>query len=226
MDTLIAEDLLLLLLDDEKGTIRASTYLTVALGGAVLVELALTGAVEVTEKPSAWRSAKVRPVGGVEVRDPVLADGLETVAEKERSPQDLVTRLGKGLKDTLTDRLVEHGLVHRREDRLLGILPRTRWPAADAAHETDVRRRLGAALVEGALPDPRTGALIALLAAIDQAHRVVDHEGLSSREVKKRAKEISEGDWAAQAVRDAVAATVAAVTAAGTAAMVAATSGS
>ncbi|MDO9497784.1 MAG: hypothetical protein Q7J48_18925, partial [Nocardioides sp.] len=31
---LIAEDLLLLLLDDEKGTVRASSHLSAALGGA------------------------------------------------------------------------------------------------------------------------------------------------------------------------------------------------
>jgi len=225
VDTLIAEDLLLLLLDDEKGSIRGSSYASTALGGAVLIELALLEAVEVGEKPSVWRSAKVHATQEAPPADPVLAEGLETVNEKERTAQDLVTRLGKGLKDTLTDRLVERGLVHRREDKVLGILPRTRWPAADATHEQEVRRRVTAALVEGAEPDPRTGALVAMLAAVDQAHRVIDHEGMSSREVKKRAKAIGEGDWASKAVRDAVAASVAAVTAAVTAATVATSSG-
>lgn len=224
MDTLIAEDLLLLLLDDTKGTVRAGSYLTSALGGAVLVELALAEAVELEEKTSAWRSAKVRPTGAAP-QDPVLTAGLATITEKDRSPQDLVNRLGKGLKGTLTDRLVERGLLERREDRLLGVFPRTRWPAADTTYEHDVRRQVRAALVEGTQPDPRTGALVALLAAVDQAHRVVDHEGMSSREVKRRAKDIATGDWAAKAVRDAVAATVAAVTTAVTAATVASASG-
>jgi hypothetical protein len=155
----------------------------------------------------------------------VLTAGLATITEKDRSPQDLVNRLGKGLKETLTDRLVERGLLERREDKVLGVFPRTRWPAADATHEHDVRRQVRASLVEGAQPDPRTGALVALLAAVDQAHRVVDHEGMSSREVKKRAKYMADGDWAAQAVRDAVTATIAAVTAAVTAATAATASG-
>ena len=217
MDTLIAEDLLLLLLDDEKGTIRGSSYLSTALGGAVLIELALAESIEMAEKTSVWRTAKVRALDAPGPSDPVLVDGLATVNEKERSAQDLVTRLGKGLKETLTERLVQRGLVHRQEDKVLGVFHRTRWPAADAAHEHDVRRKVTAVLVEGAQPDPRTGALVALLAAIDQVHRVIDHEGLSSREVKKRAKAIGEGDWAAKAVRDAVAASVTAVTAAVTA---------
>jgi hypothetical protein len=221
----MAEDLLLLLLDDEKGTIRASSHLPVALGGAVLVELALTGAVEVTAPSGIWRSTKVHPRPGAAPPDPVLAAGLATISEKERSAQDLVTRLGKGLKETLTARLVVRGLLHCREDKVLGVFPRKRWPAADATHEHDVRRLVTAALVGGAQPDDRTRALVALLAAVDQAHRVVDHEGLSSREVKKCATAIGEGDWAAKAVRDAVAASIAAVTAAGTAATVAATSG-
>ncbi|GEP36152.1 hypothetical protein NSZ01_39200 [Nocardioides szechwanensis] len=234
MDTLIAEDLLLLLLDDTKGTVRASSYLASALGGAVLVELALAEAVELEEKTSAWRSAKVRPTGAAPQdaaphdaapHDPVLTAGLATITEKDRSPQDLVNRLGKGLKETLTDRLVERGLLERREEKVLGVFPRTRWPAADATHEHDVRRQVRAALVEGAQPDPRTGALVALLAAVDQAHRVVDHEGMSSREVKRRAKDIATGDWAAKAVRDAVAATVAAVTTAVTAATAATAAG-
>ena len=45
--TLIAEDLLLLLLDDDTGKASAgvSSYLDYALAGALLAELALTGAV-------------------------------------------------------------------------------------------------------------------------------------------------------------------------------------
>src|SRR5690554_638282 len=44
---LIAEDLLLLLLDDETGKMAASSYEKSVLGGALLAELALTRAVEV-----------------------------------------------------------------------------------------------------------------------------------------------------------------------------------
>ena len=50
--TLIAEDLLLLLLDDESGKPQTSA-LTVALGGAVLVELALAEAVAVATAATA-----------------------------------------------------------------------------------------------------------------------------------------------------------------------------
>ena len=110
--------------------------------------------------------------------------------------------------------MADRGILERRESRLLGMLPRTRWPAADSTHEAEVRRSLTSVLVQGTTPDARTGALVAVLSAIDRAHKVVDHEGMSRREVKKRAKEVAEGAWAATAVRDAIQATNAAVAAA------------
>lgn len=222
--SLIAEDLLLLLLDDDRGTLSTSHPQPV-MGGALLVELALAGAVRV-EKTSSWRSAKVVGEPGAEVDDPLLRAALMTVTEKERSAQDLVDRLGKHLKDTLAERLVERGILERVDDRVLGLFPRRRWPALDSAHEEAVRRELTGALVHGLTPTPRTGALVALLSAIDKAHKVVDRQGLPAREVRSRAKEIGKGDWAAKAVKDAVAASTAAVAAAVTASTVAASSGS
>ena len=124
--TLIAEDLLLLLLDDESGKPQTSA-LAVALGGAVLVELALAEAVAVEEKTTVWRSAKVRPVPGAATSDPVLADALATVGEKERSAQDLVTRLGKHLDEVLCTRLADRGILERRDDKVMGLF-RNREP--------------------------------------------------------------------------------------------------
>jgi hypothetical protein len=221
MRNLIAEDLLLLLLDDEKGTMAAASHERPLFGGALLIELALDGVVEVAEKTSVWRTAKVQAVPGATAEDPLLAAALAEVAEKPRSAQDLTSRIGKGVRDQLLDRLVSRGLVERHETKVLGLFPHTTWPAADLGRERAVRQQLQAVLVSGLDPDPRTGALVALLASVDQAHRAVDRGALSSREVRKRAKQVSEGAWAAEAVRDAVNATQAAMIAAMSAATVA-----
>lgn len=221
--TLIAEDLLLLLLDDESGALNGTAYPQTVLGGALLIELATTGAAEVEEKQNVWRSAKVH-VTGRPPEDPALRAAYDVVAEKPRSAQELVDRLGKSARDTLAARLVERGLLERRESKVLGLFPRTRWPAVDTRHEEEVRRRLAATLVQGVEPDERTGALVALLSAIDKAHKVVDHRGLPAREVRKRAKAVADGEWAAKAVRDAISASIAAVAAVTAATSVAATS--
>ena len=112
--------------------------------------------------------------------------------------------LRHGLRDSLLERLAAAGILRREQDTFLLVFERTRWPSVDAAHETEVRRALSAALVDGRTPDPRTGVLIALLRELGQAHKVVPHEGMSDAEVKKRAAEIAEGGWATDAVKKAL----------------------
>jgi len=224
--TLIAEDLLLLLLDDEAGTGPSGLDLTPVLGGAILVELALGGAVRVGEKPSRWAKAKVVPVPCAAPTDPALVAALALVGEKERSAQDLVTRLGKGLREPLSARLADQGVLRRQDQKVLGLFPRTTWPAADVAHEAQVREAIAASLIQGVQPDQRTAALIALLHAVGRAHKTVPLDGLPAREAKARAQQISEGDWAAKAVKDAIDAATAAMVAATMVATTAATSSS
>ncbi len=213
MGTLIAEDLLLLLLDDEKGNVVGTSHLQTVLGGAVLIELAMTGAVTVEEKSSKWRSAKDpagrtrarrRPAAAGRGRD--LGEGALGAGPREPARQ--------GPQGRAADRLERRGILERREDKVLGLFPRTRWPAIDSSHEEAVRRSLTAALVQGVTPEPRTAALVSLLSAIDRAHKVVDRDGLPAGQVRKRAKEIAQGEWAAKAVKDAIAASTAAITAA------------
>ncbi|WP_457206326.1 GOLPH3/VPS74 family protein [Nocardioides sp. P5_C9_2] len=225
MQTLIAEDLLLLLLDDERGTLAASDKVQPLLGGALLLELAIAGRVEVSERSSRWSTAKVVAVG-TPLGEPVLDAAMARVAEKPRTAQDLVARLGKGTKEVLLDRLAARGLVERRDGKVLGLFPHTTWPARDARHEESVRALLQGVLVQGLTPDQRTSALVALLSAIDHAHKVVDRGDVPVREVKARAKAIADGAWAAKAVKDAVAAAQAAIAAAVTASIAATTASS
>ncbi|GAA1476238.1 hypothetical protein GCM10009623_06840 [Nocardioides aestuarii] len=225
-DLLIAEDLLLLLLDDEKGTMPAATQHQPLLGGALLIELALDGLVEVGEKHRLWRTTPVHATAGVEPSDPELRAAVRVVAAKQRNAQDLVNRIGKGARERLLGRLVARGILEQREGRFLGLFPHTTWPAADVAHERQVRQRLHDILVTGLEPDPRSASLVALLHAVGQVHKQVGAPGVPAGDVRRRAKAISEGAWAADAVRDAVQASQAAMTAAVAAATTAATASS
>jgi enolase len=64
-------------------------------------------------------------------------------------------------------------------------------------------------LVHGPEPTQRTAALASLLSAVDAVPKVVPSD--DRRAVKRRAKEIAEGEWAGVAVRKAVEAVNAAV---------------
>ena len=84
-----------------------------------------------------------------------------------------MTKLGKGLDDRLAAGLAERRILERRTGKRLGLLPRTTWPAADTTRDNQLRRSLTVCLVDGGRPDERTAALVALLAAVDQAHKAV-----------------------------------------------------
>lgn len=221
---LLAEELLLLLLDDERGTLTASAAADAGIGGALLTELAVSGMVDVQGGGGWFSRTTVRVAGGAAPADPLLTRAAEVVAEKPRTAQSLVGRLGKDARGPLLDRLVRRGLLHRDEDRVLGIFPRTRWPAADTRHEEQVRAELARAIAQGR-PDERSGALLALLSAMDAAHKVLTVPGLTAREIRARARAAAQGEWAAQAVRDAVAAAQAATIGAVTAATAATSAG-
>jgi hypothetical protein len=228
MTLLLAEDLLLLLLDDRTGT-TAAIAVDEVLGGALLTELALTGAVVVGERGSWGRSGRVTltavvadPAGPA--AHPVLGAAIARVAERPRSAQDLVGVLGRGLREPLCQALAARGLLRRTEERVLGLFPRTRWPAADVRYEAAMRERLLAVLVHGAPPDPRSVALLALVAAVDRLGDLMDGTGLPRGEAKRRVRALSAGSWAAEAVRQSVDATTAAMIAVLTVTMAAATS--
>lgn len=226
--TLLAEDLLLLVLDDATGAQTLDgTRADLALGGSLLLDLALAGRVALTKDGPWWGREQVAVTDPTPPGDPLLDEALATVAAKPRGAQDLVGRLGKGLRGRLLERLEARGVLERRSDTVLGLFPRTRWPAADTRHEEQVRARLHDVLVVGLTPDERTAALVAVLYAVDQAHKVLPGlDGGQRREVKKRAKTVADGAWAADAVRSAVAAMQAAVMAGTMAATTAATTGS
>ncbi len=57
-------------------------------------------------------------------------------------------------------------------------------------------------LVEGLDPTPRAAALISLLSAVDAAAKVFPDT--DRKMIRKRAKEIADGEWAGAAVRKAV----------------------
>lgn len=222
-DTLIAEDFLLLVLDDESGKLNGTSFLDVGLGGALLIELSLRGAIELTEKQT-FRQPKVIAADDAPSLPPLLAEALVDIDERERAAVSVVMRLGRNRKAVLLERLEARGILRSEKDKVLGLFPRTRWPAEDSSHETEVRRQINQALIAEHTADERIAALIALLSAMGITSKVTKIDGLSGRDINKRAKAISEGGWATKAVSDAVAASQVALIAAVSAATAASSS--
>jgi len=223
---LIAEDLLLLLYDDETGKpITGSPGLDYALAGAVLIELTLDGKLDITGKADGVKPGRLKVLDATPTGDPILDERLAFVAAKPgKRPKDQIGKLSKRLRDQVLTKLANRGVLQADRGKMLGLFPVTRWPARDARHEAEVRSKLESVLKVGTTPDEHTGALIALLSALNVVPKVVT-DAVDKKALKRRAKEIAESDWAADAVKKAVAEMQAAVTVA-VVASVAATSAS
>ena len=141
---LIAEDLLLLLTDDRTGKLAVSSnQVDVALGGAVLLELALAHRVDVAGESEAVRKGRLVVTDASPTSDALLDEALATLGTKQgKKPKDVVTALGKGLRDRLHARLADRGLLREASGKILGIFPTRHWPANDTAHENAVRALL------------------------------------------------------------------------------------
>src|SRR5664280_3803553 len=206
---LLAEDLLLLLTDDASGKLLLpAEQVDIALGGANLLELTLVERVSLDEEKH------VVVFDPSSTGDPILDGALGVIGARQgRKPKAVVEPLGENLRTTLYVRLVDEGVLRAEERKVLGILPVHRWPAARAEHEERMRAQLTQVLVQGTTPGSRTAALVSLLHALNSVHRIVDpkEHGLTRKELQTRAEEVSPGDWASEAVREAIEAVMAAV---------------
>jgi hypothetical protein len=218
----LPEEFLLLAYDEDGTPLTDGTRLDNGLGGALLLELALAQRVDVEDK----RVVVVdrRPTGDALV-DAALA--RIDADEKPRKPGHWVTKLSKQARPRILDKLVADGVLTVEKDRVLWVFPRTKYPPATGetpAVEVAARERIRAAVLGDGPVDPRTAALCALVAATELDRKIL--AGLDRRRVKARLKQISEGAWAAEAVRKTIEEIQAAVMVAIIASTTAATAGS
>ena len=219
---LIAEDLLLLVTDDASGRLSAQeAQVDAGLGGATMVELTLMRKVDLSGETDEGKPGRIVVLDPSPPGDDVLDAALEILsAHQGKKPSAVIKPLSKNLRRTLYERLAASGVVRAERGRALGIFPVHRWPAQDASHETEVRRLVTQALTQQTAPDTRTATLIALLHALKCEHKIVDPRpyGLSRRQLRARAGEIAEGNWASEAVRKVINEMIAAAAAAASAA--------
>lgn len=215
---LIAEDLLLLLTDDRTGKLLvAPSQLDIALGGALLVELALAGRVAVAGDTGPVRRGRMIVVDTSTTADSFLDEALaELAARQGKDPKTVLRALGAGLRPRLGVRLAERGVLREERKNILGLFASNRWPSSDTAHEDSVRALLAEALRAGSTGDAHVAGLVSLLHALKAVARVVDPAqlGITNRQLNANAKRIAEGDWASEAVRKAIDAMLAAIIAA------------
>lgn len=225
------EELLLLALDDRKGTTGMSAWHATAMGGAILAELALMGAVRIgTDKK---KLVDAEP--GFQVDDPLLSECLRLVqtAKRRKRGADWVQKFAglKDLKNRVARGLVSRGVLNEEADKVLGLFTRRTFPARDGGPEQELIARLReAVLTDTERVEPRTMIVAVIAQATELLPRAIEKKLLKTR--KARLKQLAEGRIAmgagaaaaseavaaARAAQAAVLAAVVATTAATTAA--------
>ncbi len=203
------EELLLLALDDRKGTTGMSAWHTTAMAGAILAELALRGAVHIGEDKKKLVDAEP----GFQLDDPLLAEclGLVQTAKRRKRASEWVSKFA-GLKDLqkrVARGLVSRGVLNEETDKVLGLFTRRTFPARDGGPEAELIARLReAVLTDTDRVEPRTMVVAVIAQATELLPRAIDKKLLKTR--KARLKQLAEGEIATgagvAAAREAVAA--------------------
>ena len=152
----------LLLLRSEDGTLsRAPEWLVrYALGGAVLMDLALENRIDTDARRLFLIDST--PVGD-RLLDPMLAE----IARADESHDALywvehATRHADEIREAALERLVETGVLRLHDDRFLWIFGTRRYSLVDGEVERELKSRIRMVLSSDVIPDPREIVIVTL----------------------------------------------------------------
>ncbi|MBX9751157.1 MAG: GPP34 family phosphoprotein [Roseococcus sp.] len=176
----LPEEIVLLTLDDETGRAigRQGIAASIALAGAVLMELALAGRVDTDRHRLEVLDAS--PTG-----DAVLDAGLPLLREAtdSRGALMLLAREETGLRPAVLAALTARGLLHRVDGRVLLVFPERRYlKPEDRPEPREVRARLVRSIETDDIPDPREALLLGLARATALLPLLLPPELLTARQ--------------------------------------------
>lgn len=197
------EEIMLLALRDQKGTVEFGSLYNYALGGAILAELLLAGRISV----EAGKKKLVDLVSREPMGDPVIDECLQKIASAKRraDPQTWVQRFStlKKLHHRVAEGLCQRGILRADEDKILLIFSRQIYPELNPQPERKLIERLRKAIFgDSGVVEPRTVILIALAHAADLLRIPFGKRDLRQR--KKRIQKIIDGEMMGKATKEAI----------------------
>ncbi len=157
-----AEEIMLLLLDDEGGKFVELPAMSVecALAGAALMDLALEGRIDTD--PDRLFVIDPTPLEDY-LLDPTLACIVQsTEMHDARYWINQTTTYAGDIRDRSLARLVERGILRREDDRFLWVFQTRRYPVIDDQTVREVKLRIMGVLFSDEIPDARDIVIISL----------------------------------------------------------------
>ncbi|MGO4649720.1 GPP34 family phosphoprotein [Nocardia sp. 2YAB30] len=174
--TLLAEDLLWLLLDDQTGhPLVDHISMSCVLSGAVLLNLTRTTSgsprppLQLTHRGQTPKPSHLTLTATLTTadHDEVSAIVADLLRRRPRTPTQAIEHLRRPVHRILLHRLCADGRVAATTSRLFGLIPLRSWPTLDHPRKAALRQPLHHTLLDARPPNPRTTDLIALLDAVD-----------------------------------------------------------
>lgn len=202
------EQVALLALRNDRGTVPGNVMYAQAAGAALLAELLLRNRLRSVDNPRGGKAPLL-----VEVADPspsgdeLLDECLRKVCDaKRRSSLSTWVQTFAGLKRLhrrIAERLVGKGVLKAEEVRFLGLFKQQVYPEFDPSWEREIVGRLGRAIDSDAtLDDARTAVLLAIAHPAGLLVNHFDKPKLKAR--KARIEAIARGEAVGQATAEAV----------------------
>jgi len=206
------EEIMLLALRDEEGTIASGTRYEYATGGAILAELLLNQRIHIEH---GRKKPRVHLLDSAPTGDSLLDECLETIsaAKKTKSLEDWVSRFAgiKNLRHRIARQLCNAGILRADEKKVLLLFTRRIYPEVNPEPERKLIERLRQAIfTDTSDVDDRTAVLVSLGKAADLLKVVFAKKELKNR--KERIKQIVEGEALGKAAKEAIEAVEAAET--------------
>ncbi len=203
----LPEQLLLLALHDEKGTILSTASISIKYGlaGAVIMELALREKVVIRDK-------KLVLINDSYTGDNVLDEAMTQIKKlgKGKNAGYWVNKLQNiKIQELILDRLVDKGILKTEEHKILWIFDSPHYPMKDSEEELGIREQIRRIVLHKDIAEARVAVLIGLVNACRLTNEIFSKE--ERKEAKKRIKEIIDNDLIAKAVADTVVAIEAAL---------------
>ena len=197
-DLHLHEQLLLLVLRDRKGTVdyRAGFY-NLAMGGAILAELAFAEVVRIEESRKAFVEAA--PATG-RPRDEIMAEALDRVrnSKKRRRASAWVSTFGNLKASPAPDRsrALPPGHLRTKESQILLVFRRKLYPTIDPGPERELIDRLREAVMGDGEIEAGLGVILSLAHATGSLRIHFERKELKAR--KARLKAITKGRCSVQ----------------------------